>query len=278
MLQQVQRASAVGPIYEHPPLDVNVSHKMGVVHEVHERVRLPKDSVHLSPTALAAHQLRGEVDVVELAALVRVVILSVAVRWAVVLLRVFVPIVRVGARACGAQSTAVRAALVHVGRVPSALAAVGPRRARKGQIDTYRHQRWCLIALVYHAVTRGVVHHDGRIDAQPLVVSPLEFKVPLLRPRQHERPISIGAQAHIVVSHVVEDSVVLSPHRSERNPPLAVRAVVTPLYRGREGVIHDGRSRNTPVDMGELAAGSLVRGRKLLGALEHGVGALEQLG
>jgi hypothetical protein len=126
--------------------------------------------------------------------------------------------------------------------------------------------RRCFVALVDHAVTLVVVHHDGRVDLHLLCFSPVELHVPLLPPRQHERLISIWAKAHIVVVHVVEDSVVLSSHRrGERLAP-------HPFYRVREGVLHSIVSRNTPVDMGELAAGSLVCGIKLLGAPEYGVG------
>jgi len=74
MLQQVQS------VYPQPPLDVDVSIKLGAVHEIHERVRLPIDSVHPPPTALAAHLLRGEFDAVIVAALVCIVIFCVAVR------------------------------------------------------------------------------------------------------------------------------------------------------------------------------------------------------
>ena len=241
MLQQVQS------FYEHRPLDVNVSIKMGAVHETQERVRLPKDSVHRPPTALAAHQLRGDGSGVELATLVSEVIFRRTVIFALHLLLVFGPCVRVGAIVCvwvhfGALSTAGRADLGHVAyraRVPFALAAFGIIDALKRGINTYHRERWCLIALVDHAVTLVVGHHDGRVDLQPFLffISPVELHVPPLPPRHHERPISIRAKAHIVVAYVVEDSVGLSSHRRIN------RHLLHPFQTGREGVTVRVRER-----------------------------------
>jgi hypothetical protein len=124
---------------------------------------------------------------------------------------------------------------------------------------------------VDHAVTLLVIHHDGRVDEQLFFFSPVELHVPLLPPRQHERQSSIGPKAHIFVTYVVEDSVVRSSHRRGNGNP------IHPFQRLREGVglnCPDG----TPVVVELAVVSSMLRGSELLGALEHGVRALEQLG
>ena len=211
MLQQVQS------FYEQTPLDVKVSIESGVMHEIQEalgaqarvRVRLPNGSVHETPTAAAAHQLRREVVVVEPAApsnvvpvtiiLVRVILVvpvdiihsvGIAVRTP----RVAVSLVRVGARVCGAQSTvvpAVRAHLLHTRRILDGIevlfapAGIGPRLAvlpldipRDVTDPAHRQPLGWHVALVDHAVTLLVIHHDGRGDVQLCLFSPVELHVP----------------------------------------------------------------------------------------------------
>ena len=300
MLQQVQS------FYEQIPLDVKVSIESGVMHEIQEalgaqarvRVRLPNGSVHETPTAAAAHQLRREVVVVEPAAPsrhVRVILVvpvgiihsvGIAVRTP----RVAVSLVRVGARVCGAQSTvvpAVRAHLLLTRRILDGIevlfapAGVGPRLAvlpldipRDVTDPAHRQPLGWRVALVDHAVTLLVIHHDGRGDVQLCLFSPVELHVPRLPPRQHERPIFLGPKAHLFVMHVVEDSVVHSSHRGMKGHP------IHPFQRLREGVGPlRGEVGTSVTTVGELAVvSSMLRGSELLGALEHGVRALEQLG